>query len=107
MKIPMMKCGHSANAEDGHGNPACAICAPYPPAYQVWENPPDMSERMARCTYYGKPTRKSECDACDHNGTKEPHVCQCERPSSTELAFFEYKPECKFDNFYCGCHSWD
>lgn len=153
MNIPMMKCGHSANAENGKGYPACAICAPDPRAYQVDSNPPSLEGRKARCTYYGTPTRHNECNY----GGERDAICHCEQPSSTKLPFFEYlgpdaptrlckycgltrhahrledgacplryqgsmKPipgsyawqgktfesrDYEFDEFYCGCHSWD
>lgn len=107
MTNPMLKCGHSANATDGNGKPCCAICAPNPSAYQIVGI--DLTGRKARCSYYNKPYTTgnrggNECDTC----SKQPdHRCHCERPSSTELAFFASHPDKEFDEFYCGCSGWD
>ena len=107
IKTPVMKCGHAANAMGkpahytGEPMPACVICE----CFEIAEEQPDLSKRKARCTYYGKPTRKSECDVCDKS---EDRVCHCERDSDpNKLAFFEHKPNNEFDGFYCGCHGWD
>jgi len=29
------------------------------------------------------------------------------RPSSTKLAFFEYRPDQPTDDYYCGCRGWN
>ena len=65
MSAVMMECGHSANATS-KGLPACAICAPDVRAYTVKEDI-DLTGREARCT------------------------CGKTMPSSTGLAFFEYR----------------
>ena len=83
MSNPMMKCGHSANAETHPGNkPCCAICAPSSEAYIV-AGKPSLEGRSAKC-YCGRIV-----------------------DSSTNLAFFAYKPESTHDNYYCGCGGWD
>ena len=33
--------------------------------------------------------------------------CSAMVPSSAGLAFFEYRPECECDLFYCGCRGWE
>jgi hypothetical protein len=70
----------------------------------VKRNQPDLSGRKARCAYYGRPMRHNECNACSH---RPDNICMCEKDSSVELAFFVYQPTKEFDEFYCGCHSWD
>lgn len=119
MEFPMMKCGHIAMAllHPHKGKkldppiPACVICDCYEPD----NAPPNLTERRARCDYYGRATRKSECPTCGR-------VCHCEEPSSLDLAFFAYLgpgsnhyrvsgkngtgPQ-EYDAFYCGCHSWN
>ena len=109
MTTPMMKCGHAANATTGPDQrPCCAICARIVEGWDVIDtDAPDLSERRARCAYYGGTIRQygrggNECDEC-----RGKQRCQCERPSSSNLAFFEYTPDKPFDNFYCGCHGWD
>lgn len=133
MSTKMMKCGHAANAKNGKtGAPVCVICVGMTPdAEIVDENPPDLTGRIAVCTY---------------------RTCKQQRPSSSDLAFFEYqgddrsadpklladwqaklkvmqktfdkdkraelkpaldkaralmKASCTRDQFYCGCMGWD
>ena len=105
---PMMKCGHAAQGThhlpDGTDEPCCIICfGIHPGANVIDDAPPSLEGRMARCSYYGKPPRRNECDKCRSGGT-----CQCERPSDPErLAFFQHHPDRQYDEFYCGCHGWD
>ena len=83
----MMACGHRANSLGREAGatvlgPACVICG----CFQVTALAPDLSERRARCHYYGKSVRKSECN---YNGDRD-GVCYCEQPSDAPLPFFEY-----------------
>ena len=48
------------------------------------ESKPDLTGRMARCSYGGN-----------------------EVPSSWNLAFFRHRPERDHDEYYCGCYGWD
>ncbi len=80
MSKPMMKCGHSANARTSDDKPCCAICI----CTEIAELP-NLTGRTAFCGY-GK---------------------HAEKPSSTDLAFFEHKPTEAHDNYYCGCFGWD
>lgn len=100
MKI-MMACGHAANSvhhlDDGTVEPACFICSCFTLGFE-----PDLTDRVARCGYYGRNTHKNECPICTYGG-----ICRCERPSSTDLAFFGYHPDKPYDEFYCGCWGWD
>lgn len=93
----LMKCGHSANAEqkleDGTSIPACAICM----CRDIVENKPDLTGRKARCTYFGRTFK--------HNGRMV--TCHGEADSKYRLAFFEHKPNSKYDTYYCGCWGWD
>ena len=87
--VPMMKCGHAANAKDESGNPTCAICCGISEGWNVVEDKlPDLTNRKARCTYYNS-------------------KCGSERSSSVELAFFAHKPNKPYDEYYCGCFGWD
>lgn len=109
--IVMLRCGCAAmathsNPHDGlpAGHPSCVIHAGIDAGACVVVPSPDFSARRARCFWYGKPPRKSECNY----GAKwnEP-ACQCEQPSGTTLPFFVSTPTKEYDEFYCGCHSWD
>jgi len=102
MEKKFLKCGCAAagshrNEHDGlpKGHPSCMVhdCCEVVAA-------PNLIGRTARCAYFGKETRRSECSKCGL-------VCTCECASTIELAFFKHDPEKQFDEFYCGCHSWD
>jgi len=85
MATKLMKCGHAANAHKPTGEPVCAICAGITPKAEEVADEPDLTGRMAHCSY-GK------------------HAI---RPSSTDLAFFEHRPDCEYDVYYCGCFGWN
>lgn len=104
---PMMACGHAANAKHmnkstGEWEPSCVICFGDPRALQVIEKP-DLTGRTARCAHYGRPRRHGR------------GVCDGERPSDFNLAFFVYRGpgsnywqgESDHDEYYCGCWGWD
>jgi hypothetical protein len=85
MSKPMMKCGHAANGKDEYGHPVCVVCIGIVKGAETIDmNPPDLTNRTARC---------SDCDRT--------------RPSSTDLAFFRYRGNRETDSFYCGCRGWD
>lgn len=72
--------------------------------------------RMARCTYYGKgPLYRfkkyacCECSACRKRmGDNETYPkCECSTESKPDLAFFKAHPDREFDEYYCGCMSWE
>lgn len=75
----LMKCGHISNAECD-GKPACAICN----CTELAEEQMNLEGRLAICSHCGYTTKSSE-----------------------NLAFFEYRPTCETDTFYCGCFGWD
>lgn len=77
--MKLLKCGHEPNATS-NGKPCCAICN----CFEFAENEPDLTGRWARC---------SDCGRIE--------------PSRLNLFFFVYKPNCKYDSFYCGCKGWD
>lgn len=101
---PMMKCGHAANATNSQGKPSCVICVGiHAGAEEIDGFPPVLKDRLARCVYYGKLTRK-----CESNyGSKPNSLCDAEETSHPNLPFFEYKKDKEVDSFYCGCHGWD
>lgn len=83
----LMKCGHSANAQDSQGNPVCVICVGVDPGATEVEKEAFGTE--------GLEGREAKC-SCGNHG-----------PSKWELPFFEYQPEASFDKYYCGCRGWD
>lgn len=83
----MMGCGHAANAKTADGKPCCAVCVGIHAESRTVVEAPDLAGRTAWCSY--------------HSG------CKQERPSSPDLAFFEYRKNESVDRFYCGCYGWD
>lgn len=84
VNIPIMMCGHRANAVDKSGNPLCAICFPSKESITIMNSSPSFEGRMAKCTY-----------------------CNNIKPSSYDLPFFTPMPNRPYDDFYCGCRGWD
>ena len=85
MNDPMMKCGHAANATNTeNGKRVCANCAGIVEGWDQIADPPDLTGREALCPY-----------------------CKKRVPSTTELAFFEHRPDKEFDIYYCGCMGWN
>lgn len=80
MNNPMMKCGHTANAVDQHGNPVCIICM----CTEIQEEKPSLEGRMAKCSDCGNITT-----------------------SDWNLPFFKYCPDKEYDEYYDGCFGWD
>ncbi len=115
-KMPMMKCGHVAQAiEKETGKPACVICVGITDDAMIIADEGEFvtEGRIARCSYYGQEFHvhgyfANECPVCAERHRESGVArCYCERPSSTDLAFFCSHPDQKYDEFYCGCGSWD
>lgn len=83
MEKVMMKCGHASNATK-NGKPCCVICIGLTPDAEIVADTPDLTGRIARCSY-----------------------CKKEAPSSLGLAFFLHLPDREYDDYYCGCCGWD
>ena len=80
----MMKCGHRANATC-NGEPSCVICAGIKEGYnEVDTTEIDFSERECICT-----------------------SCKKIVNSNNAVAFFEHRPNEKYDQHYDGCRGWD
>lgn len=85
----MLNCGCAAVAvhQDAHdglpaGHPSCVVhgCC-------IVVATPVLAGRLARCAYFSKPVRRSECN---YRGDVA-GVCWCERPSALDLSFFKYR----------------
>lgn len=81
---PMMTCGCAANATtevNGNHVPCCVIhdCT------EVVDKKPSLKGRKAKCSY-------------GSHGIV---------PSNWDLAFFSYRPDEEYDEYYCGCYGWD
>ncbi|MCP4573360.1 MAG: hypothetical protein GY838_13475 [bacterium] len=108
--IPIMACGCAGVAQCRASggvefDPPIHSCITHS-CHDVAEEPPDLGQRTARCTYYGQtPGRRSDCV---YSQCKRDKPCQCEQPSSSALPFFEHHPTEDYDRFYCGCaFGWD
>lgn len=86
--MPMMMCGHAANAKKGDGTPVCVICYGTPGGAGAVEvaPEPDLTGRIAQCAYNPESSRV---------------------PSDSSLPFFEHRPNHEYDRYYCGCYGWD
>ena len=105
---PMMSCGHAANSigrrpGEIEGQPACVICS----CFDVATDVPDLTGRMARCTYYGRNAKGGWYNSNCCNVCKTGQPCQCEQPSSSGLWFFQAHPDKEYDEFYCACQGAD
>lgn len=83
----LMKCGHVANATTKDNKPACAICSEIRIEKEC-SGTIGLEERQAICTGH-------------KGGNPKPF------PSRWEMPFFEYRPNEKYDAYYCGCFGWD
>jgi len=83
----LLECGCTPNSYLS-GKPVCAIHLQLTTGATklVEEIPTELLTRMARCGYCG-----SEAASKDYKN----------------LAFFQYKPNQKTDNYYCGCRGFD
>lgn len=84
----LMSCGHIAQSMDSSGNPTCIICFPNPKSIIVKRKLINMTD--------GLEGRKAKCAWCNKK-----------TDSRWDLAFFEYKPDKEYDEYYCGCGGWD
>jgi hypothetical protein len=60
----------------------------------------ELEGRKARCDFYGGAMKYVDLYCKDH-GPHEGKICRCEKPSSEELAFFEYRGK---DSEYAKTH---
>lgn len=107
MQHIMLKCGCAAQAvRTSTGGvkhdppiPACVIHGCIEPA----DAPPDLTGRVALCSYSGCQTNKKKCT---HYGEYGPDG-RSRAPSSPDLPFFKHQPSKQHDEYYCGCFGWD
>ncbi len=103
----MMKCGCAAQgvctSRDGKAInpiPACLVHD----CFDVAEAP-NLAGRTARCTYRSCKTYLAKYRDT-HYGELRPDG-RSYAPSSTDLPFFEHKPDEEYDAYFCGCMGWD
>ncbi len=82
-EMPLMDCGHIAQASDRKGKPVCVMCIGKKEGATVVSEVTDLSQRKSRCTH---------CGEISH--------------TDTELPGFRHRQEREFDDYYCGCRGW-
>ena len=114
---PMMKCGCAAATTCSARN-GVTYDPPIPSCFthsciEVADAAPDLSGRIARCTYFGKGGFRSyECNYAKQTGCTRTK-CSCEMPSSPALPFFEYhgpgspnaRERCKHCRYFESAHA--
>ena len=63
--------------------------------------PPDLSGRKARCSYYGRRKSQGSYSSSSCANGRDATVCTCEKPSSTDLAFFRFGGDGSFAAAIC------
>ena len=127
----MMKCGHAANATNGHGNPSCAICCGMTPNADIVVDAPDLTGRLAKCSC-GRtvPSDLKQCaffEYCGPGSRVAAESCKCgyafvahtvegmarNVPSNRKTVIeqgkcsgFVARGPLEFDSYYCGCRGW-
>lgn len=119
--MPIMKCGHAANATY-KGKPCCVICFGITPgADEISETSPSLENRKAKCAHCQnmKPSSEElpffefkgegshhavEMCTCGYSKTAHEASGYCERGKC-----FEFTPRgpAEHDSYYCGCQGWD
>lgn len=131
MEHVMLSCGHAANATDGNGQPACAICVGLEKSVPVAA--PNLTGREARCGKFcavvpssldlaffefrgeGSPVSKRTCKKCGYaDVAHDPAHMQRNVPSNRKTVVeqgkcsgFEPHGAYEYDTYYCGCRGWD
>lgn len=113
----MMRCGCASQGLGRKGGepesamrPACITHS----CFEVAEAPPDLTNRMARCAYFGPIRfRNYECNYAKQTGCTRTQ-CRCELPSDPTLPFFKYQgagspsaSKCRRCGFYEAPHAAD
>lgn len=102
---PLMKCGCVAQGvRASDGAPVCVTHHGIKPGWdEVAEVQPDLTGRMARCSYAMPGTETHSPSGGQYRGRE----FNSTQPSSFGLAFFAHAPDAAEDSFYCGCWGWD
>jgi hypothetical protein len=80
----IMACGHAPSGADKEGCPICAICVGITAKAELRQTVSIPISRQAKCSH-----------------------CGSYAPSVENLAFYQYKPNEEYDEFYCGCAGWN
>lgn len=124
MSGTMMKCGHAANATDGSGNPACAICVGLNRGSdEIDSTPLDFAGRIAKCscgrTAPSDPKSLAFFEYCGTGSREATNICTCgyaaaahtpevmARNKALKCTNFTPRGPREFDRYYCGCRGWD
>ncbi len=120
--MPMMKCGHAANATNGHDQPSCAICVGLTPNADLVVDAPDLTGRIAKCSCGNAQPSSTKLPFFEYCGPGSPtatNICKCgyaavahtpevmARNKGLKCTNFEPRGPLQFDRQYCGCRGWD
>lgn len=115
--MPMMKCGHAANATNKSGKPICAICHGLTPDAQIVVEPPNLTGRIAKCGCGNEKPSSLDLPFFEYcgPGSWSASICTCGFAESAhesgthKIACKNYNPrgDIGYDRFYCGCRGWD
>ena len=109
MDHPMMKCGcaaqgvRTATGGEKH-DPPLAFCLIHD-CIEVADVAPDLTQRIARCTYRSCKTYLAKYRDTHYGELREDGRSYA--PSSLKLPFFRHKPDEQYDEYFCGCMGWD
>lgn len=82
----MMKCGCVAQGRRADGSPICTSHWNLTPDAEIVMDPPDLSNRQAKCPYCGELADSKNWE---------------------RLPFFSYQPDREYDSFYNLCRGCD
>jgi hypothetical protein len=104
-----MKCGCAASGV-ATANKGVTFDPPIPccvlhNCIEVAEAAPDLSDRIARCTYRSCKTYLAKYRDTHYGALRDDGRSYA--PSDLKLPFFKYKPDEEFDEYFCGCMGWD
>jgi len=129
MKMPMMKCGHTAQGVNEKDQPVCVICFGIVPGATEVDIQPSLIGRIAVCACgnsepsdtglpffqylgegSGEATNLCECGFYDTAHTKEGVARHVDPRTVIETGHckgFRPKGANRTDQYYCGCRGWD
>jgi hypothetical protein len=126
METVILECGHSANATDGNGQPACAIHSTAQGGTTPVRTAPDLTARQARCScgstansstglaffeYLGDGSRDATelCLNCGSGYVTHLEVNPSTGRAGHKFGVCEFTPkgDVGYDRYYCGCRGWD
>lgn len=126
MAKPILECGHSANATDGNGDPACAVHSAREGGTTIASATLDLADRFAKCScgataksseglaffeYLGESSNraKTSCRNCSYGVNTHLELNPSTGRAGHKFGACEFQPKgaSEYDGYYCGCRGWD